>query len=69
VWSNSFNYIWANEKGLIHIWAKLKTFTSVRNIWTKSISQIKFGSLLELHSTVGNFKQSHSKLGYIEKLH
>jgi len=48
---------------------KLKTFTQIGNIWVKSISQIKFGNLQQLNSIVGNFKQSYSKLGYIEKLH
>jgi len=39
---------------------KLKTFTLMGNIWVKSID------LQYLHSIVGNFKQSYSKLGYIE---
>jgi len=35
----------------------------------KSISQIHFANLQQLHSIVGNFKQSCSKIGYTEKLH
>jgi len=45
LWSNHFNYIWANEKSFIQIWVKLKTFTYIVDIWVKSISQIKFGNL------------------------
>jgi len=38
----------------------LKTFTLIGSVWLKSIN------LQQLHSKVGNFKQSYSKLGYIE---
>jgi len=47
---------------------KTKTFRLIGNIWMKSISQIKFAHLQQLHSIVGNFRQSCSKMGYIEKL-
>jgi len=48
---------------------KTKTFRLIENTWVKSISQIKFCQFKQLHSIVGNFKQSCSKMGYIEKLH
>jgi len=33
------------------------------------VHQSNFANLQQLNSVVGNFKQSCSKMGYIEKLH
>jgi len=47
---------------------KTKTFRLIGNTWVKSISQIKFVHLQQLHSIMGNVRQSCSKMGYIKKL-
>jgi len=47
---------------------KTKTFRLIGNTWVKSISQAKFCQFATASFNCGNFKQSCSKVGYIQKL-